>query len=210
MRLYLTSYQMGDESERLLAMAGRGARVAVISNALDFIPADARRAFAERGGFQADAWFRSHGLDAFDLDLRELFGRPDTAEKALEHTDLAWAVGGNAFLLLRAMRQSGLEPVLKRRLNDDSLMYGGWSAGACVAGTTLRGLDLMDDPEVISDGYRPEPEWDGLGLVQFAIVPHFDSDHTEAQAASLTVAQFDAAGVPFKALRDGESIIVDS
>ena len=209
MRLYLSSYRMGDEGDRLVAMAGRSARVAVISNALDSVPSEARQAYADKGGFMVQDWFMERGLSVCDLDLREYFDRPAQIDRALSDIDLVWAIGGNAFLLLRAMRQSGLEAVLKRRLADNSLMYGGWSAGACVAGNSLHGVHLMDEPYRLADGYKFEPEWFGLGLVETVIVPHFASDHAESAAADLAVAHLEAAGIPFRTLRDGETIIVD-
>lgn len=198
---------MGDEAARLLALAGPDARVAVISNALDFIPPAARQAYADNGGFTAEAWFAEQGLSVRGLDLRAFFAAPGI-ERALDDIDLVWAVGGKAFLLLRAIRQSGLEPVLKRRLAEDSLMYGGWSAGACVAGASLRGIHLMDEPDRTAEGYQAAPQWDGMALVDRVIVPHFKSDHAEAEAADAAVAWLQREGLAFQTLRDGQSLIV--
>ncbi|MBL8555996.1 MAG: hypothetical protein JNL41_17095, partial [Phenylobacterium sp.] len=106
MRLYLASFRTGDSFAELIRMAGSGARVGVISNAVDFIPAADRAAYA-RQVFDPIADFGDRGLDAYDLDLRAYFGRPRDLLAELERTRLVWAVGGNAFLLRRAMRQSG-------------------------------------------------------------------------------------------------------
>src|SRR5687768_9193967 len=141
MRLYLASYRFGEGFDELLAMAGRGARVAVISNAVDFVPAEAREAYA-RTVFDPVAAFREAGLDAHDLDLRAFFGRHADLAQELASVRLVWAVGGNAFLLRRAMRQSGFDVVAPDLVRQDRLIYGAWSAGACVAGPHLRGLEL--------------------------------------------------------------------
>lgn len=45
----------------------------------------------------------------------------------------------------------------------------------------------MDDPSQLADQYQNQVVWDGLGLVDFSIVPHYDSDHTESYLAALTV-----------------------
>jgi dipeptidase E len=209
MRLYLTSYQMGDDSDRLLAMIAPRGRVAVVSNALDLISLEDRRAYAARTNFEVHAWFRSRGLQTSDLDLRSFFGGGGAVEHALDRVDLVWATGGNAFLLLRAIRQSGLEAPLKRRLKENSLAYGGWSAGACVAGATLRGVHLMDEPYAVGDGYEPKPQWDAMRLVDYAIVPHFRSDHPESALAERAAAWLTRRALPFRTLRDGESIIMD-
>jgi dipeptidase E len=206
-RLYLSSFRMGDRFGELVQALPPGAPVAVISNAVDFIPMDARLAYA-RTAFDPAAHFRAHGLAAREVDLRAYFGRPDRLQAELEDVRLVWANGGNAFLLMKAMQQSGLDDLLRERVSSGELIYGGWSAGAVVAGATLRGLHLMDDPEVSVEGYAPEPVWDGLGLIDLTIVPHFESDHPESKAASEVVAWLIKEGEAFRALRDGEAIVV--
>ncbi|WP_340645708.1 Type 1 glutamine amidotransferase-like domain-containing protein [Phenylobacterium sp.] len=206
MRLYLSSFRMGDDFDRLVEAVPRGAPVAVIANAVDFIAPEDRLAYA-RAVFDPVEHFRSFGLGPYDLDLREYFDRSGELEKALTDTRVVWANGGNAFLLMRAMVQSGLDRILRERVAAGTLIYGGWSAGSVVAGPSLRGIELMDDPGVVVDGYVPEPFWDGLGLVDYSIVPHFQSAHAEAQAAARTVAWMTEKGLSFRALRDGEAII---
>lgn len=206
MRYYLSSYHLGDRRDELVRMVGPGGRVAVVSNALDFISAEARRAYA-RNVHDPIAEFRELGLAAEDLDLRDHFGRPAELAARLAGVDLVWAVGGNSFLLRRAMRESGLDALILRRLGEDSLVYGGYSAGACVAGPTLRGLELMDEPDKVAEVYGLEPDWTGLGLIDEAIVPHFQSDHLEAEAAALTAAHMSAVGQAHRTLRDGEVIL---
>ena len=206
-RLYLSSYRMGDRFAELVSALPPGAPVAVVSNALDFIDPEARAAYA-RNVHDPVAEFRAHGLTAFDLDLRQYFARPEALAEALAPVRLIFATGGNAFLLRRAMAQSGLDALIPGRLAQGDLIYGGWSAGAVVAGPALKGLHLMDDPAVLAPGgYAPEPIWDGLGLVDFTIVPHFASDHPEADAAAKAAAWLQAEGLPFRTLRDGEVIV---
>jgi dipeptidase E len=197
---------MGNRFAELIATIGAGAKVAVVSNAVDFIPIESRLVYA-RTVFDPVAHFRGAGLDAADVDLRQFFGRPEELEAALADIRLVWAIGGNAFLLMRAMRQSGLSSLLKKSLMAGRMVYGGWSAGAAVAGRTLRGIDLMDDPTVVVDGYMTEPTWDGLGLVDYAIVPHFESEHPEAEAAQRAHAYMTANGIAHRTLRDGEVIV---
>lgn len=206
MRLYLSSYRTQETAHHLLDLAGGPCRAVVISNAVDMIPLAERQAYA-RKIHDPVVELRDAGLDAADLDLRDYFDAPAALERDLADIGLVWAVGGNAFLLRRALRQSGLDALLARRLADDSLAYSGWSAGACVAGSTLRGLDLMDEPELITPGYDREIIWEGMGLVDFAIVPHFASDHAEAQAADRAAAYLTANAIPHRTLRDGEAIL---
>ena len=206
MRLYLSSFRMGNDFERLVEALPARAPVAVVSNAVDFIAPEARLAYA-RNVFDPIEHFRRHGLDARDLDLRGYFGRPAALKSVLADARLVWANGGNAFLLRRAMRQSGLDELLRERVPAGDLIYGGWSAGAVVVGPSLRGLHLMDDPDVTIDGYEIDPVWEGLGLVDFVLVPHFESAHPERDAAARAVAWLAGQGVPYRALRDGEVFI---
>jgi dipeptidase E len=198
---------MGHQFGKLLRSVPAGASVAVISNAADLIPAEARSAYA-RDVFDPVAIFRSHQLSARDIDLREYFDRSDLLKDALSHDQLVWANGGNVFLLRRAMAQSGLDTLLRTRVGNGSLIYGGWSAGAMVAGPSLRGFELMDDPADTIPPYRHEPIWDGLGLVEQTIVPHVQSDHAESEAAARVVAVLIRDGRLFHGLRDGEVLLV--
>jgi len=206
MRLYLASDRVDDGLPELLRMAGPGARTAVVSNAVDFIPTADRESY-RRNVHDPIADFREHGLDAFDLDLRAFFHRPEALLAVLEQTRLVWATGGNAFLLRRAMRQSGFDAVAPGLVWAERLVYGGWSAGACVAALSLRGLEQMDDPHVLAEGYDPEVVWEGLGLIDAAIVPHYRSDHPEAEAAEACAAWMVAHKVPHRTLRDGDALI---
>jgi dipeptidase E len=208
MRLYLSSHRFGDSTPELRAMTEPGARAAVISNAVDFIPDEARQAFA-RTVFDPVAELRDWGFDAFDLDLREVFAAPDELAARMAGVGLVFAVGGNAFLLRRAMRQSRFDTLIRDHLAQDRLVYAGWSAGAVVAGPHLRGIDLMDDPQILVAGYEAEVCWDGLGLIDDCIVPHVGSDHPEAEAAARTAAYMQANAIAHIPLSDGEVLIVN-
>lgn len=207
MRLYLSSFRMGDDFQRLVEALPAGAAVAVVSNAADFIAPEDRAAYA-RNVFDPVERFRAHGLAADELDLRDYFGRPEALGSALAKVRLVWANGGNAFLLRRAMRQSGLDELLRKWVPEGRMIYGGWSAGAVVAGTTLRGLHLMDDAHQTVEGYDPAPIWDGVGLIDLALVPHFQSAHPEAVAAANATNWLTKQGIAFQALRDGEVLIL--
>src|ERR1700689_936625 len=72
MKLYLSSYLLGDHADRLIAMAGRGARMAVITNALDAIDIEGRLK-CTRTPFDPVAYFAGSGFDASLVDLRYYF-----------------------------------------------------------------------------------------------------------------------------------------
>jgi len=208
MRLYLSSYRLGACTDRLLALLEGGRRAAVISNALDHLPAQARETYRQTQ-YDPIAEFAGLGIDATDLDLRDFFHDPDRLKAHLAGFDLVWAMGGNAFLLLRAMTASGFGDAIRSMLDADAIVYGGFSAGAIVAAPSLRGIDCMDPPTQIAEGYQPDIVWDALGLVDFSIVPHYRSNHPETALADRAVARLQAMGARFVALADGEAVVQD-
>ncbi|MGN6156466.1 MAG: Type 1 glutamine amidotransferase-like domain-containing protein [Devosia sp.] len=205
MRLYLSSERLGERAGALLAML-RGKGVAVIANGYDHRHAMAREMYRAEV-YNPMAEFRSLGLEPHELDLRAYFGDPQSLTHRLERFDLVWVMGGNSFILRRAMRASGFDRVVRDLLEADAIAYGGYAAGAVVAGPTLRGLELMDDPFECPDGYDESLVWTGLGLTPFTIVPHYRSTHPEAAAAEKVVSYMAARKARYRALSDGEVIV---
>ncbi|MGW7071099.1 Type 1 glutamine amidotransferase-like domain-containing protein [Streptomyces sp. NPDC054855] len=210
MRMYLSSFRLGDHPEQLLGLlSGAGVRpeIAVIANAVDQQPADARKAGVER----EIAALASLGLRPSELDLRDFFDRPaDEVEAALSRFPALWVRGGNAFMLRYALARSGADAVVTTLLERDALVYAGYSAGACVLAPSLRGLDACDDPTVVPETYGAPAVWDGLGVLDHAVVPHVDSPgHPETQACDAVAANYRADGVAHRTLRDGQALVVD-
>lgn len=206
MRLYLSSYRIGDRAGSLLALLGSGKRAAIVSNALDNISSTARSIYRDEV-YDPHMELASLGLVTEELDLRRYFGEAEALREKLGEFDLVWVMGGNAFVLRRAMKQSGFDDVITGMLERDEIVYGGFSAGAVVATPTLRGIELMDDPAEVPAGYDPEVVWDGLGLIDHSVVPHFRSPHPESAAAERAVRHMMSRGMRYRALRDGEVIV---
>jgi dipeptidase E len=199
MRLFLCSSRLTTVAPELVALAGRSARVAITANALDNLPDFPRGAWMEEErGSLARVGFRCS-----ELDLREYYGKPEALRAALADVNLVWATGGNSFVLRDALRRSRLDALLLERLEDDSVAYGGYSAGACICGPSLRGIELVDDMRSVS-----EPLWDGLGLLESSLVPHYGSDHAESEDVERVVDYFRAHEMPFRVLRDGQALVV--
>ncbi len=205
MRLYLSSERLGERAGALLAMLG-GNRVAVIANGYDYCSAMARDLYRAEV-YDPIAEFKSLGLNPDELDLRAHFRDPTSLRRRLEAVDLVWVMGGNSFVLRRAMHASGFDGVIRDLLESDRLVYGGYAAGAIVAGPTLRGMELMDDPWELPAGYDEPLIWHGLRLTPFAIVPHYQSRHPEAAAAEKVVSYMRARKARYRALSDGEVIV---
>lgn len=205
MRLYLSSFGLGNRPQDLVELLRGGKRVAVILNAKDGSTPEGRLASLD-GELEN---LRSLGLQPIELDLRQFFGRPAELREALQAYDLVWVRGGNTFVLRRAFRQSGADEVLPDLLRDDALVFGGFSAAVAILTPSLKGIEIVDDPHLVPAGYESDLVWEGLGLIPYAVAPHYRSEHPESESVERLVQHFIDNHVPFLALRDGEAIVVD-
>lgn len=208
MRLYLSSYRIGSHGDRLLELLPEWGRALVIANGLDGTRDSTRETVLGR----TFSDLAELGLDARELDLRESFDDSSDLDPVVQEADLVWACGGNAFTLAMAMDQSGFTRRLREWLDADRIVYAGYSAGAVVAGSTLRGIQLVDsaDPqEAVPPGYRADIIWTGLSLLPYAVIPHYRSDHWESEKVEAVVRHCVAEGIPHRTMRDGEVIFVD-
>lgn len=208
MKMYLSSYRIGDHPDRLVSLVGDNKKVAVIANSIDFGNDTKRR---EVGVQQEIDDLTNLGFQPEELDLRKYFGKSQELPAKLSQYGMLWVRGGNTFILRRAFKESGMDQWLVEQKDNKELVYAGYSAGVCVLSPTLKGLELVDDPNIIPEGYSKDTIWEGLGLINFAFAPHFESPgHPETEAVSKEVEYYKKAGVAYKALHDGESIVINS
>jgi len=203
MRLYLSSYQLGDRPAAFKDLVrGRG-QGWVIMNALDGVGPERRRSETQR---QIEN-LAEIGLEACELDLRmydarslaEAFGRPD----------FLWVRGGNVFTLRAVLARSGADTLIAERIRSDALVYGGFSAGGCVLAPSLFGLEECDSTEEAQALYG-FTVFAGLGILDRPFVPHLHSpDHPESEVLARVAANYDRIGQPYWALRDGQVLIID-
>ena len=207
MRLYLSSFRMGDHPEHLVALAGEdGRRKVIIANAMDDAPADVRRAGVE----PELAALADLGLDAAELDLRDYFGQEQRLRHDLAGVCLAWLRGGNVFMLRYALYRSGADVVFRDLLAADALVYGGCSAGACVLSPSLRGLELVDDADAVTRTYGSQPVWTAWRCSRRRFAPHYRSPgHPGTAAIELVVARYRAEGIANCTLHDGQVLLVE-
>ncbi|HEV2128070.1 MAG TPA: Type 1 glutamine amidotransferase-like domain-containing protein [Thermomicrobiales bacterium] len=202
MKLYLSSYRIGSEPERLRELVGPGRRAAIIFNACDCF--EQRLKFYEREEIDlADL-----GFEAEELDLRDYFGHPERLRLQLMTYDLLWVVGGNTFVLARAMNAAGFAAAAGDLVRNDQLTYAGYSAGVCVTGPDLDGIHLMDHPETVPKGYGESLPTTTLGWVPWRIVPHWQSDHPEAEAAEVGARYMEERSLAYRPLSDGHAIVI--
>lgn len=205
MRLYLSSEHLGKSPQKFADLLGGKGHVAIINNAGDVYPEESKM---ERLEIRKQE-LKAIGLEGELLDLRKFFSKKQELAAELEKYDAVLVVGGHAFLLRRAMYDSGFDEVIQPLLQADKIVYAGYSAGSCVAAPTLIGIELMDQPEAVKEIYGQEPVWEGLNLIPYSILPHYQSNHPESPAAEKVFEFFTKENIPFKALHDGEVVIVN-
>jgi dipeptidase E len=206
MKLYLSSYKLGDNATELEGIVSKlyNKKTAYISNALDFSDDQARREKSEQNDIDQLSELK---LEVEKVDLRGYFGKKDALEKALRNFGVIWVCGGNLFVLRQAMRLSGFDEIFKK-LVSKNILYGGYSAGVCVLSPTLKGMDLMDDATLKPYGNSQGVIWCGLGAINYSVVPHYKSNHPESRNATKVVNFMIKNKIPFVALQDGEAIII--
>ncbi|WP_186526063.1 Type 1 glutamine amidotransferase-like domain-containing protein [Leekyejoonella antrihumi] len=203
MRLYLSSYQLGNHPELFSALVRGERRGWVVMNALDGL--DNARRIADTQT-QIDN-LASIGLIAENLDLRDL--TPSEIRDVFGQPDFVWVRGGNVFTLRMAMARSGLDDVIVEGLATDDFVYAGFSAGPCVLAPSLAGLELCDSPSDCRAVYG-DVRFDGLAVLDRPVVPHLCSPaHPETEILATVAARYETERRPFWALRDGQALIVD-
>lgn len=202
MRLYLSSYRFGNDPSALKALAPK-ARVGLIMNALDDQP-------DRKGNWRTTQLINlvALGFNVEDVDLRSYFGNAEELRKKLLELDMVWVNDGNAFILKRAMEKSGFDNIIKDLIEEDKIVYAGFSAGILVTGPSMEGLDLIHDPNVVPKGYPKNKPENGLGLVPFSIAPRFESGTIESRSIENAISYFKDNEIPFETLRDGQAFVV--
>ena len=105
--------------------------------------------------------------------------------------------GGNGFYLLRAVKKSGFDEILKDLLDKD-VIYAGTSAGASIIGPTIEFSSWLPK------GATKE-EIQALNLVPFLIKAHYTNDKRSEYMERIKNLKY-----PIRFLRDGQGILVEN
>jgi dipeptidase E len=206
MRLFLSSQDLGKYAHVAAELAGNNKKLALIRNAGDDKPDERNFTTPEK-----KEMFEAVGFTFEEIDLRDYFGKQAELKEKLSTFGALFSSGGNTFILRRAMKASGLDEILIELLHEDKILYGGWSAGAIIMTPSLRGADIGDrpSPDVVPAEYPiKETVWEGLGMVPYMIVPHTNMEWFKDDAAK-SIAYYKSHDLPYKALKDGQVIVVN-
>ena len=153
--------------------------------------------------FSYDEYVRRvrEGLDGLGLEIEGVHTADDPV-RAVAEAEAVFVGGGNTFHLLREMHRLGLVAAIRETVGAGA-PYVGWSAGANVAGPTIRTTNDMPIVE--------PPSFDALGLVGFQINPHYTDAHPpghQGETRAQRLAEFIAADpdVPVVGLPEGTAL----
>jgi len=207
MKYYLSSYKFGNEVDKLKLMLPTGSKIGHINNSRDFSGADADI----REKYQNDEinQLNDFGFAGESLDLKSYFGKEVELRIKLAALNGLWVSGGNTFVLRQAMKLSGFDNIFKELRQRKNFLYAGYSAGVCVLCDSLKYIENVDDPDDFPFGQNKEQIWDGLGVFNFGILPHYDSVHFESEEIGREVLRCIDNKWLFKAMRDGEVMIIE-
>ena len=155
----ITNAEIESEFFRSLKKPIRKNKVAFITTA----------AFGEEGD---PAWLEYYRSQIEDLDLK------GKAERELHETlslsDIIFVNGGNTFYLLKYIRESGFDKIIRNFSNNDKL-YVGVSAGSIVTCPTIE-TAFWANADKNNVNLR---DITGLNLVNFIISPHSKEEERE-------------------------------
>jgi len=110
MKLYLSSFRLGNNPQRLADLFGNNKNIAVIGNAIDYKLQDER----EKSISQEILCLRDLGLNPEEFDLRNYFNDNSKLDYNFTKFGGVWIRGGNVFILRRAMYQSGFDKLISK------------------------------------------------------------------------------------------------
>jgi dipeptidase E len=204
MKFYLSSYKLGNQKARLKELAPTD-QIAIIPNALDFRGADDARTLQSLENKKLR--LSEVGLEAEVVDLKDYFGKQAELRAVIERIGNVFVLGGNVFVLRQAMKLSGLDEIITDMNANPDFLYAGYSAAGCVLAPSLKPYSIVDDITLTPYPELQEVIWEGLGLVDFAFMPHWDSDHPESAAIEREIEYCEEHGIKYKAVRDGEVLV---
>ena len=206
MKLYLSSYKLGNKTEELKKwIKEHDNKICLIPNARDVYP-DGEKKTAK---IHTDAQeLADLGFHVTIVSLKDYFNKKDKLIKRLEEFHAFYVIGGNTFALRQAMYLSGFDKYLKTIENNPNYLYIGYSAGICILAKDLHGLEMCDDPNI--NPYGIDTIWEGLGYFDYLFLPHYKSNHKETKLIDDSVEYCNKNNIKYKTLRDGDVIIADT
>jgi dipeptidase E len=201
MKLFLSSLAIsGVLMPELVELVGKPEQdisIAFIQNAADTYPEGHRKWVDDER-----TSMKGHAFAVEFIDLRQYRDKLLELKEKLGTKDVIWLGGGNTYYLRWLLRDTGID-VLLTDLVRRGIVYAGCSAGAIVAGPTLKHFEAADDPD---DAL--EVILDGLHLTDLVVVPHIDHAKYAPIVKKVNV-ELITDGYQTVPIKDSEAVIIN-
>ncbi|MEK7174678.1 MAG: Type 1 glutamine amidotransferase-like domain-containing protein [Patescibacteria group bacterium] len=135
----------------------------------------------------------------FNVENVDIEGKNEKELRVLlDGKDIVYVQGGNTFYLLKHVRASGFDKVVKELIGKGTV-YVGVSAGSYIACPTIE-MASWKNPDKNTVGLT---DLTGLGLVPFLLSVHYKSEYD-----SILKQEISATNYPVKILTDEQAILV--
>jgi len=135
----------------------------------------------------------------FNFEEVDLDGKNENElMKILADKEIIYVEGGNTFYLLKTVRESGFDNVIKN-LIDKGVIYIGSSAGSYIACPTIE-MNLWKHPDI--NRYNLT-DLTGLNLVSFLVTVHYAPEFKELLKEKIKNSKY-----PVKILTDEQALLV--
>ncbi len=138
------------------------------------------------------------GFDVEDIDIEGK--REEELRNLLKDKDIIFVQGGNTFYLLRWVKESGFDKVIKDLINEGKI-YIGISAGSYIA-----------CPTIIQSNWKGEnnnivglKDLSGLNLIPFLLFVHFEEKHRP-----IIEKEIKKINLPLVALSNYQAVLVEN
>lgn len=155
-------------------------RIAVIPNATN------KKSKQVKKTQKAKGQFAEMGLDS---SLVDLFDITQTDPQGLHAYDIIYILGGNPFVLLDHLKQTGTDSVLIRLAQEGKILMG-YSAGALILGPNLELMNEVDS--LLGFNEMGLQNLDCLGLYDFVMFPHFEDFTSQVEGLAEVISHYEA------------------
>lgn len=149
---------------------------------------------------KVDASIKRMKRAKYDVEEMDIEGKTKTElRKILKNKDIIFVAGGNTFYLLKAVRESGFDVVVKEALKR-GVVYAGSSAGAYICCPTIEvaGWKKSDTNYVGLKNLK------AMNLVPFLIKAHYEPKNKKDIQEGVKKSRY-----PVKILTDQQALFVD-
>lgn len=140
----------------------------------------------------------------FDLERAYRIDKNFNFSEFLSSYDFIFVSGGTAYILSYWMKKTGSGNILQRLIEEDKVVYGGESAGAIFTYKEIDTYKELDHPE-----RAPEKVDEGLGLIDFAPIPHWENEEFQIGLANIKD-KFEGKGVKTYTITDNEALFIEN